>query len=109
MKIGFDLVNKTKRYDLVLSHTCPTIYEPTDLFLSTVDQSTVDKSMERFLGQIEWELDYQLWCWGHFHQTRVYPKVDSHRQRLMLFNNAVLDLNKYFQIKHIYHSLITLI
>ena len=31
-------------YDLVLSHTCPIIYEPTDLFLSVVDQSLVDKT-----------------------------------------------------------------
>ena len=36
-------------YDLVLSHTCPIIYEPTDLFLSVVDQSTVDKTTERWL------------------------------------------------------------
>ena len=33
-------------YDLVLSHTCPIIYEPTDLFLFVVDQSTVDKTTE---------------------------------------------------------------
>lgn len=49
--------------DLVLSHTCPIIYEPTDLFLSVVDQSMVEKDMERYLGQIEYQLDYKAWIW----------------------------------------------
>ena len=74
--------------DLVLSHTCPIIYEPTDLFLSCVDQSMVDKSMERYLGEIEYNLDYRAWCWGHYHQHREYPSPDG-RRRLMLMHEAV--------------------
>ena len=54
--------------DLILSHTCPCIYEPTDLFFSSIDQSTVDKSMERYLGTIEYSTDYKAWLWGHFHE-----------------------------------------
>lgn len=80
--------------DLVLSHTCPVIYEPTDLFLSIVDQSMVEKDMERYLGQIEYQLNYKAWLWGHYHQFRDYPRTDE-RYRTMLFNDAAVDLKDY--------------
>ena len=56
---GRAFISSNAKFDLVLSHTCPCIFEPTDLFLSVVDQSTVDKTMERFLGEVEFELDYR--------------------------------------------------
>lgn len=80
----------------MLSHTCPIIFEPTDLFLSVVDQATVDKSMERYLGEIEYKLDYEAWLWGHYHQFRDYPRTDG-RKRLMLFNDALIQLNEYIE------------
>lgn len=80
--------------DMVLSHTCPLIYQPTDLFLSVVDQSTVDTTMERYLGKLERDLDYKLWCWGHFHKLRVYPKFEN-RQCVMLSNDAFVNLTEY--------------
>ena len=82
-------------YDLVLSHTCPIIYEPTDLFLSVVDQSTVDKTTEQWLGGIEYSMDYKLWAFGHFHALRVYPEYEG-KQMLMLFNDTFLDIYKFF-------------
>lgn len=90
MEQGRRLVNilNQNKCDLVLSHTCPIIYEPTDLFLSCVDQSMVDKTMERYLGEIEYNLDYRAWCWGHYHQHREYPSPDG-RRRLMLMHDAV--------------------
>lgn len=93
-------------YDLVLSHTCPIIYEPTDLFLSVVDQSTVDKTTERWLGGIEYNLNYKLWAFGHFHSLRVYPEYQG-KQMLMLFNDCFLDVYKYFCGHYnLYNSLI---
>jgi 3-oxoacid CoA-transferase subunit A len=89
MNEGLELINiLNNKCDLVLSHTCPIIYEPTDLFLSCVDQSMVDKSMERYLGEIEYTLDYKAWCWGHYHQHREYPSPDG-RRRLMLMHDVV--------------------
>lgn len=89
MLMGHHLVDAIGyKCDLVLSHTCPIIYEPTDLFLSVVDQSMVDKTTERFLGDIEYKLDYRAWCWGHYHQHREYPSPDG-RRRLMLMHEAV--------------------
>ncbi len=83
--------------DLVLSHTCPTIYEPTDLFLP-IDQSIVDKTMERYLGEIEYKLNYKVHLWGHYHCFREYPRdigvpsCENPRQ-LMIFNDYGVELN----------------
>ena len=84
MDLGRKLIETNPAVDLVLSHTCPSIYIPTDLFLSFVDQSTVDNTMERYLGEIEYTLDYKWWLWGHYHAFRRYPVTEDGRQRIML-------------------------
>ena len=95
MQNGLNLLNDYNfQCDLVLSHTCPIIYEPTDLFLSTVDQSMVDKTIERYLGEIEYKLDYKAWCWAHYHKFRDYPRTDG-RFRVMLFNDYAINLREY--------------
>ena len=83
--------------DLVLSHTCPSIFVPTDLFLPCIDQSTVDTSMERYLGHIEYKLNYKLWCFGHYHSTRVYPLQNDTSQPLMLYNDKVINLDEWME------------
>ena len=82
------------RIDVFLSHTCPCIYEPTDLFLSMIDQSMVDKSMERFLGEIEYRFPYLAWFWGHYHADREYPIGEDNVRRVMLMDK-VLDFSSY--------------
>lgn len=93
---GLDLINKENEFDLVLSHTCPCIFEPTDLFLSFIDQSMVDKTMERYLGHIEYTINYKAWMWGHYHAFRNYPRTDG-RKKLMLFNGYAVDINEYIE------------
>lgn len=106
MKIGEDLVDEINyKVDIVLSHTCPKIYQPTDLFLSVIDQSTVDDTMERYLGKIENDLDYKLWLFGHYHQLRIYPEYEG-KQTIMLSNGEVIELNKYFENRNPYEALI---
>lgn len=66
------LIRQTsKHFDLVLSHTCPYSWEPRDLFLPCVDQSTVDNSMELWLENIEKDIDWNIWLWAHFHCDRI--------------------------------------
>ena len=60
-----------KYFDVVLTHTAPIKFEPTDLFIRGVDQSVVDKTMEEWLGLIEEKVDYGLWLFGHYHDDRV--------------------------------------
>lgn len=98
MNSGREIKACEKSFDLVISHTCPSTFEPTDLFLPDIDQSMVDKSMERYLGELEFDLDYRRWAWGHFHADRFYP-WDNGKQRLMLFNENVIDLKKFMQMK----------
>jgi 3-oxoacid CoA-transferase subunit A len=63
-RIGFDV-------DLVLSHTCPAKYIPTETFLPFIDQSTVDNSTEEWLDGIEEKLSYKRWYCGHYHTSKV--------------------------------------
>lgn len=86
MQLGRDICEQYHyRFDMVLSHTCPFCFEPTDLFLSFIDQSTVDKTMERYLGELEYKMSYDMWLWGHYHTERVYP---CHKQ-VMLYTQGV--------------------
>ena len=70
-----------KNYDFILSHTCPLSWEPTDLFLSCIDQTTVDKSMELWLDKVRQVVKYGVWCFGHYHADRVErPYVEQFYQ-----------------------------
>lgn len=60
-----------QKFDVVLTHTCPIQWEPTDLFLSYIDQEEVDKTMEIFLEQVRHAIDYRVWLFGHYHQDRL--------------------------------------
>lgn len=90
------LIEDYPKVDLVLSHTCPIIFEPTDLFLSFIDQSMVDKSMERLLGEVEFLIDYKAWLWGHYHAFRDYPRSDG-KKKLMLYDNDAIDVIEYIE------------
>lgn len=63
------------RIDTVLSHTCPLKYEPTEVFISGIDQSTVDKSTERWLDSVESKLTYNRWFCGHYHTEKRIDKL----------------------------------
>lgn len=59
-----------KSFDFVLTHTCPISWEPTDVFMPVVDQSTVDKSMEIWLNELKSKIDWGIWLFGHYHRDR---------------------------------------
>lgn len=76
----YDISNNIsgKKYDFVFSHTCPLSWEPTDLFLNGIDQSTVDKSMEVWLDGVKEYINWGVWCFGHYHADRVErPNVEQ--------------------------------
>lgn len=62
---------KGKTYNFIFSHTCPLSWEPNDLFLDCIDQSTVDKSMEIWLDKIREEVIWGTWLFGHYHADRT--------------------------------------
>ena len=61
--------------DIVLSHTCPYRYRPTEVFLAGLDQSTVDTGTEEWLEQIEARIEYKQWYCGHFHTDKTIDKL----------------------------------
>lgn len=77
------------KVDSVLSHTCPTRYIPTEAFLKSVNQATVDQSTEDWLDTIAERLDYRRWYCGHWH-------IDKHMEDFsFLFNTyATLEIKE---------------
>lgn len=66
-----------QHFDFVLSHTCPESWQPFDLFLRGLDQSTVDKSMEVWMESFKDKITWNIWLFGHFHDDRlVRPHVE---------------------------------
>lgn len=55
------------RVDYVFSHTVPIEYEPTWAFIPGIDQSRVDKTMEKWLQRISDNLNFEKWYAGHYH------------------------------------------
>lgn len=105
MKYGLNLIKENNnKFDIILSHTCPIIFEPTDLFLPTINQNLVDRTTERYLGNIEYNVDYKLFLWGHFHKLRIYP-ASNEKQCIMLYNDVFLDLDKYFKVDNPINSI----
>lgn len=64
-----------ERVDIVLSHTCPKKYTPTEMFLPMIDQSTVDNSTEEWLDTIEEKVNYSGWYCGHWHTDKRIDKM----------------------------------
>lgn len=72
---------KGNEYDFVFSHTCPYEWRPTDLFLPSIDQRTVDNTMEHWLSDVKENIEYGVWCFGHYHTNRIEkPYVEQYYQ-----------------------------
>lgn len=59
--------------DIMLTHTCPLRFEPKELFLNGIDQSTVDTSTEEFFDDLyeQFPADQRpMWYFGHFHGNK---------------------------------------
>lgn len=68
-----------KQYDFVFTHTAPAKWEPTDLFLPGIDQSSVDKTMELWLQEVSEAVKYKYWLFAHFHADRLErPHVEQY-------------------------------
>ena len=83
-----NILNKYKgqHIDIILSHTCPLKYEPTEVFIKGIDQSAVDKSMEKFLDKLEQSVDYDKWYCGHYHTEKQIDKLEFMFGRIKVFN-----------------------
>ena len=85
-------------YDFIFSHTAPIDWEPTDLFLNYIDQSTVDKTMEVWMGKFKDMISWNCWCFGHYHQDRI------ERPYIEQFYIEVEDMDTIFGRWQKYHK-----
>ena len=69
------LADRGWQVDVVLSHTVPLKYEPTEVFLPCIDQIRVDKSTEIWLGSIEERRSYKHWYAGHYHTEKDIDRL----------------------------------
>ena len=87
---------KGESVDFVLSHTCPLSWEPTDLFLNGIDQSTVDKSMEVWLDELKNNIKWKYWLFGHYHADRIErPYVEQFYQEYEDVESIITRWDKY--------------
>ena len=95
-----EIINKVKgkHYDVVLTHTCPHKYEPTEVFLEGINQSNVDKIMEHFLDVIEESIDYDKWYCGHYHTEKKEDKIEFMYYSIRKFMK--MDKNKELKNNH---------
>lgn len=68
-----DILNQVagENVDFIFTHTCPYSWEPHDLFLPMIDQKSVDKSMEKWLDIVNIMVNWNIYCFGHFHADRI--------------------------------------
>lgn len=85
-----------KSVDFILSHTCPLSWEPTDLFLNGIDQSTVDKSMEIWLDELKNKVNWKYYLFGHYHADRIEkPYVEQFYQEYEDVESIIARWEKY--------------
>lgn len=86
-----------EKFDLVLTHTCPYSWRPTDLFLPSVDQSKVDNFMEFALDDIRKEIEWKVWLFGHYHADRLErPGVEMMSVDIQDLNDIMARWENYY-------------
>ena len=97
-----------KHVDVILSHTCPLKYEPTESFKIKLDQSKIDKTMEKFLDEVEEKVDYDKWYCGHYHIEKQIDKLEFMFGRIKDFNTGEFvpkyDRNGYEIVRDAFSS-----
>lgn len=56
--------------DIILTHTAPIEYEPTEVFIKGLNQEYVDKNTEKFLSEFNKIATYKQWFAGHYHTDK---------------------------------------
>lgn len=91
-----------KYFDFVFSHTAPLDWEPTDLFLSCIDQSTVDKTMEVWMNKFKEKILWKHWAFGHFHADRIErPYVEQFYTEVEDLESIIARWDKYTKTKEL--------
>lgn len=67
---------ENEKPEIILTHTCPKKYTPTETFLPGIDQSTVDDTMERWFDSYEALMPPDVkWYCGHWHIDKTIDRM----------------------------------
>lgn len=83
-----DLIEKFvegESYDIVLTHTCPRSWQPTELFIEGLPQEFVDNAMEDWLDELKDKFSWSTWFYGHYHADIFYHS----RHAIMLYEQII--------------------
>ena len=89
---------KDKSYELVFTHTCPYSWEPRELFLSCIDQSTVDTTTEHWLEDVRDAIRFDFWIFGHFHGDKIINRNAAMLYEKIVDLDMVAPIDKYTEI-----------
>lgn len=91
-----------RNFDLVLSHTCPLSFQPTDMFLNFIDQSTVDNTMEKWMEELKNKIRWGIWLYGHYHADRIEaPHVEQFFMEIENLDDILARWEKYDTTKEL--------
>ena len=91
-----------KAIDFIFAHTCPYSWEPRELFLGGVDQSTVDNTMEHWLDKVVKIVPWYIYLFGHFHDDQlVRPHVEMFYHDIDKLDNIYYRWAKYDETKEL--------
>lgn len=98
MDDAYDLLTNTAgdaHYCTILTHTCPQRFTPTHKFIPSIDQSTVDTTMERWLDDLYGRLtddgvDFEWFC-GHWHTDERVGNMHFVYNDVQLFYSDILS------------------
>ena len=94
------------KIDIILSHTCPLKYEPTEVFMKGIDQSDIDKSMERFLDKVYKDLHLSEIVMHTANKSDdKYQKIKKYMQRLEDVTKKACKHDKINLIKKYYYKI----
>ena len=89
-------IGENFEFDLVLTHTCPLSFQPTDLFLGFIDQSSVDNTMEVWMEELMKFIKWKHWLFAHYHADRVeLPHVEQFFRELEPLDTIIERWKKY--------------
>ena len=74
--LDIQAATKGKRFDFVLTHTCPFNFLPREMFLAEIDQSRVENRTEKALQMIHDSIKFGKWFCGHFHTDKFDGKIE---------------------------------
>lgn len=79
---------KNKKFDYVLTHTCPYSEMPKENYAKFINQLESNNKTELFLEKVKQKIKYNHWFCGHWHINKELEKTS------FVYNN-VLNLDNY--------------